>query len=50
MRTLKSLLYIILLLLYTTAAAQSVPGTVVDHIPASSGTYIGSPGLCILPD
>jgi len=27
-----------------------VPGTVVDYIPASSKTYIGSPSICILPD
>lgn len=54
MRTLKSRLCCCLLLLCITAAAQPaaqiVPGTVVDHIPASSGTYIGSPGLCILPN
>ena len=27
-----------------------VPGVVVDYIPASSKTYIGSPGICILPN
>ncbi len=26
------------------------PGTVIDHSPASSGLYIGSPSLCMLPD
>jgi len=27
-----------------------VPGVVVDHIPASTKVYIGSPSVCILPD
>jgi hypothetical protein len=26
------------------------PGVVVDYIPASTRTYIGSPSICILPD
>lgn len=26
------------------------PGVVVDHIPASTKIYIGSPGICILPN
>lgn len=29
---------------------KKVPGTVVDYIPASSKTFIGSPSLCLLPD
>ena len=32
-----------------TVAAGEVPGTVIDHSPASSGIYIGSPSLAILP-
>lgn len=32
------------------ALAQKVPGVVVNHIPASTQTYIGSPSICILPD
>ena len=28
---------------------MSVPGVVIDHIPASTGIYVGSPGLAILP-
>ena len=57
MRTLKSRLCCCLLLLCITAAAQPaaqiVPGTVVDHIPASSGTYmpqrvIGRTRRCLL--
>lgn len=27
-----------------------VPGVVIDHLPAASGTYIGSPGLAVLPN
>jgi len=27
-----------------------VPGVVIDHSPASSGQYIGSPGLAVLPN
>jgi hypothetical protein len=32
------------------AKEAKVPGIVVDHIPATSKTYIGSPGICILPN
>lgn len=28
----------------------AVPGIVIDHIPASTGVYVGSPGIAILPD
>ncbi len=28
----------------------TVPGVVVDHSPVSSGLYLGSPSICILPD
>ncbi len=27
-----------------------VPGIVVDHVPAVTGTYVGSPSIAILPD
>ena len=27
-----------------------VPGVVIDHSPAASGRYIGSPSITILPD
>lgn len=30
--------------------AATVPGVVIDHIPAAEGRYIGSPGLAILPN
>lgn len=29
---------------------SQVPGTVIYHSPASSGIYLGSPGIAILPD
>lgn len=50
MNKLKLLLVALLTLCTATLTAQTPPGVVVDHIPASSGLYIGSPGLCILPD
>jgi hypothetical protein len=31
-------------------ASSKVPGIVIAHSPASSGLYIGSPSICILPD
>ena len=30
--------------------ADRVPGVVIDHIPAASGLYIGSPSIAILPN
>ena len=41
------LIFSILLLNFKT---DKVPGVVVDHIPASTGVFIGSPSICILPD
>lgn len=32
------------------ALGQKVPGIVINHIPADSGEYIGSPSLAILPN
>ena len=29
---------------------EKVPGVVIDHCPASSGRYLGSPSIVILPD
>jgi len=29
---------------------SQVPGVVVDHSPATTGLYIGSPGIAVLPD
>jgi hypothetical protein len=46
-------LFVIFLPVYIThldAQPDKVPGVVVDYIPASSGMYIGSPSICILPD
>ena len=28
----------------------AAPGVVIDHVPASTGSYVGSPSLAILPD
>lgn len=28
----------------------SVPGVVIDHLPAADGRYVGSPGLAVLPN
>ena len=32
------------------AWSEDVPGVVVNHFPASSGIYIGSPGIAVLPN
>jgi len=32
------------------AQTGNPPGVVVNHIPATTKTYIGSPGICILPN
>lgn len=32
------------------AQSSKVPGVVVNHIPAHTGIYIGSPSICILPN
>jgi len=29
--------------------AKKVPGVVIDHVPASSGLYVGSPSIAVLP-
>jgi hypothetical protein len=29
---------------------SKVPGVVIDHSPASSGIYVGSPSIVIMPD
>ena len=39
-----------LLNLQLLAQSLKVPGIVVDHIPASTKTFIGSPSICILPN
>jgi hypothetical protein len=41
--------YSIVLIIFNGVMAQ-VPGTVVAYSPASSGLYIGSPSVCILPN
>lgn len=46
------ILFLLPVILYGNADAgnKRVPGVVVDHIPASTRIYIGSPSVCILPD
>lgn len=34
----------------TETPPAKVPGIVIDHVPASSGVYIGSPSIAILPN
>lgn len=34
----------------STEGPVGVPGVVIDHQPASSGQYVGSPSLAVLPD
>ena len=34
----------------TAQEVQPLPGTIVNHSPASKGKYLGSPSICILPD
>ncbi len=51
-------LFFLFIYLFTTCCASlplcgqtlKVPGVVVDHIPASTKTFIGSPSICILPN
>ena len=44
------ILIISLPLIAATVWAQDVPGVVINHIPASSQIYIGSPGIAVLPN
>ena len=37
-------------ILLTKAQVTPVPGVVVDYVPASTNTFIGSPSICRLPD
>ena len=49
MKNLAFLLFTVVFVVSLTVNAQ-VPGTIVTHSPASSGLYIGSPSICILPN
>ncbi|MDP4284581.1 MAG: exo-alpha-sialidase [Bacteroidota bacterium] len=53
----QSVLFLLVLFSFTNSSAiaqrllyPKVPGIVVDHSPALSGLYIGSPSICILPN
>jgi hypothetical protein len=35
---------------YGESPSPNVPGVVIDHIPAATGVYIGSPSIAVLPD
>jgi hypothetical protein len=56
MKAQNSLLFLFIFFVYAIASPtsyaqlQKVPGVVIDYIPASSKTYIGSPSICILPN
>ena len=53
MNTRKFLFLIISLCIISVVQSQTPttpPGTIVSHRPKDTGIYIGSPGLCILPD
>ncbi len=45
-----AIILFLLLSVYVQAQSKKVPGVVVDHIPASTKTYVGSPSICILPN
>ena len=45
----KALLFLIVLAA-TAFAGPPPPGIVIDHSPASSRQYVGSPSICILPN
>lgn len=44
------IVFVFCAILQLNTLAQKVPGIVVDYIPASTQTYIGSPSICILPN
>ena len=41
---------VLILIAAAVAIAAEPPGVVIDYIPASTGTYIGSPSIAILPN
>ena len=43
-------LYVLFATQFLCAQSEKVPGTIVNYIPASTKTYIGSPSICILPN
>lgn len=50
MKPLLILVHFLLQLPVSAAAAPAPPGVVIHYSPASSGLYIGSPSICVLPD
>jgi len=45
-----SVVFLAVTLLKLNAQSTKVPGVVVNHMPASTETYIASPSICILPN
>jgi hypothetical protein len=45
-----SFFIIVSIVLQLNAQSAKIPGIVINHIPASTQTYIGSPSICILPN
>jgi hypothetical protein len=41
---------ILILARLAAAGAEEVPGVIISHIPSSSGVYVGSPGVTVLPN
>jgi hypothetical protein len=41
---------LILLVARLAAGSDPIPGVVINHIPSSTGVYIGSPGIVVLPN
>lgn len=49
-RIILSWIFTIFMTIQLAGQPDKVPGVVVDYIPASTKTYIGSPSICILPN
>jgi hypothetical protein len=41
---------ILILIRLAAAGSEEVPGVIINHSPPSSGVYIGSPGIAVLPN
>ncbi len=50
LRNLSMFAVTVVALLAVSTRAQDVPGVVINHIPASTRIYIGSPGIAVLPN
>lgn len=50
MKNIFKYLFLFIICSNTIGVAQNPPGSVVSHLNKENGKYVGSPGLCILPD